>query len=162
LTAWRAVTAVAAALTAIPLAAGPLAAAPTCSVNRVDLRWPGGSESFAVEVADEPAERSTGLMFRETLDPASGMLFVYEAPRRSMFWMKNTLVPLDMIFADETGTVTRVHSNAVPLDETPVDGGEGVVFVLEVNGGLANRLGIGPGAELRHPAIGDAAAWTCD
>ncbi len=58
--------------------------------------------------------------------------------------MKNTLIPLDMIFADVTGTVTRVHSNAIPGDTTPIDGGDGVAFVLEINGGLAGRLGIIP------------------
>ena len=71
------------------------------------------------------------------------MLFVYEGPRRVAFWMKNTLIPLDMIFADATGRVTRVHANAVPLDETPIDGGEGVQFVLEINGGLADAAGAG-------------------
>jgi uncharacterized membrane protein (UPF0127 family) len=129
----------------------------------VDLRWPGGAESFSVELADDPAERARGLMFRESLDPAAGMLFVYESPRRAQFWMKNTLIPLDMIFADAAGRVTRVHSNAIPGDLTPIDGGEGVVYVLEINGGLADRLGIVPGAELRHPAIPAAtAAWPCD
>ena len=133
-----------------------------CAPDRVDLRWPGGSESFAVELADDAAERAQGLMFRESLAPDAGMLFVYESPRRAQFWMKNTLIPLDMIFADATGTVTRVHSNAIPGDLTPIDGGEGVVFVLEINGGLAQRLGIVPGAEVRHPAVGPDAAWSCD
>jgi uncharacterized membrane protein (UPF0127 family) len=134
-----------------------------CAPDRLDLRWDGGSESFAVELADDGAERSQGLMFRESMDPGSGMLFVYETPRRAQFWMKNTLIPLDMIFADATGTVTRVHANAVPGDLTPIDGGEGVRFVLEINGGLAARLGIAPGALLRHPSIPAAtAAWPCD
>ena len=108
-----------------------------CTPARLDLRWDGGHESFAVEVADDAAERAQGLMFRTELSPASGMLFVYEGPRHPQFWMKNTLIPLDMVFADSTGTVTRVHANAVPGDLTPVDGGEGVQFVLEIAGGLA-------------------------
>jgi uncharacterized membrane protein (UPF0127 family) len=142
---------------------GPVLADAACAQGRVDLRWPGGAESFSVELADDPAERARGLMFRESLDPAAGMLFVYESPRRAQFWMKNTLIPLDMIFADAAGRVTRVHSNAIPGDLTPIDGGEGVVYVLEINGGLADRLGIVPGAELRHPAIPAAtAAWPCD
>jgi uncharacterized membrane protein (UPF0127 family) len=141
---------------------GPVQADAACAQGRVDLRWPGGAESFSVELADDPAERARGLMFRESLDPAAGMLFVYESPRRAQFWMKNTLIPLDMIFADAAGRVTRVHSNAIPGDLTPIDGGEGVVYVLEINGGLADRLGIVPGAELRHPAIPAAtAAWPC-
>ena len=134
----------------------------TCTPDRVDLRWDGGRESFAVELADDPATRAKGLMARESLDPAAGMLFVYESPRRAQFWMKDTLIPLDMIFADATGTVTRVHANAVPGDLTPIDGGKGVAVVLEINAGLAARLGITPGATLRHPAIPVAtAAWPC-
>jgi uncharacterized membrane protein (UPF0127 family) len=154
-------SALALAVCAVALA-GPVLADAACAQGRVDLRWPGGAESFSVELADDPAERARGLMFRESLDPAAGMLFVYESPRRAQFWMKNTLIPLDMIFADAAGRVTRVHSNAIPGDLTPIDGGEGVVYVLEINGGLADRLGIVPGAELRHPAIPAAtAAWPC-
>lgn len=151
------------AVLAWSLGSGPALAKTSCAPDRVDLRWPGGGESFAVEVADDAAERARGLMFRESLDPGAGMLFVYESPRRAQFWMKNTLIPLDMVFADAAGRVTRVHSNAIPGDLTPIDGGEGVVFVLEINGGLAGRLGIAPGAELRHPAIPAATAvWPCD
>jgi len=146
-----------------PGASGMAWADAACAVDRIDLRWEGGGESFAVEVADDAAERAQGLMFRQSLDPAAGMLFVYESPRRAQFWMKNTLIPLDMIFADATGTVTQVHSNAVPGDLTPIDGGEGVVYVLEVNGGLASELGITSGTQFRHPAIpADFAAWPCD
>jgi hypothetical protein len=133
-----------------------------CAPDRLDIRWADGRESFAVEVADDAGERAQGLMFRDTMPLNEGMLFVYDAPKRPSFWMKNTLIPLDMIFADPTGTVTRVHANAVPGDLTPIDGGEAVQFVLEINGGLAAKLGIEPGAELRHPAIpDDRAAWTC-
>lgn len=132
-----------------------------CADDRVELRGDWGTARFSVEVADEPQERAIGLMNRENLSRSAGMLFVYERPQRVMFWMKNTLIPLDMIFVDETGTVTRVHENAIPLDETGIDGGEGVKYVLEINGGLAGRLGISPGTELRHPAIGDDAAWSC-
>lgn len=148
------------ALLALPGSAWAEAA---CTPDRLDLRWDGGRESFAIEVADDGQERAEGLMFRPELAPASGMLFVYDAPRRVQFWMKNTLIPLDMVFADPTGTVTRVHSNAVPGDLTPIDGGEGVQFVLEINGGLAGKLGLAPGAVLRHPAIpAGTAAWPCD
>lgn len=133
-----------------------------CSTDRVDLRWPDGKASFAVEVADDAKERARGLMFRERLAMSAGMLFVYQKPRRASFWMKNTLIPLDMIFADRTGRVTHVHSNAVPGDLTSIKGGDGVVFVLEVNGGLAKRLRIAEGAELRHPSIpSETAAWPC-
>jgi uncharacterized protein len=133
-----------------------------CAPGRVDIRWQDGRENFVVEVADDAAERAQGLMFREAMPLSDGMLFVYDSPRRPSFWMKNTLIPLDMVFADATGTVTRVHANAVPGDLSPVDGGNGVMFVLEINGGLAEKLGIAPGAVLRHPSIPAAiAAWPC-
>lgn len=141
-------------------AAGASAA---CAPATVELRGEFGSARFTVEVADEPDERSVGLMNRESMPASAGMLFVYEAPQRATFWMKNTLIPLDMIFADETGTVTGVHENAVPLDETVIDGGPGVQYVLEINGGLAGAMGIGAGDEMRHPAIpSDVAAWPCE
>lgn len=142
---------------------GGAALAGACDPAAVDLRGPFGAAHFSVEVADDAAERAQGLMFRDSLRQGAGMLFVYEGPQHAVFWMKNTLVPLDMLFADAAGRVTRVHHGAVPLDETPIDGGEGVVYVLEINAGLAQRIGIAPGAELRHPAIPPAqAAWPCD
>ncbi|MDH5454180.1 MAG: DUF192 domain-containing protein, partial [Paracoccaceae bacterium] len=108
-----------------------------CSETRADLRGDWGAARFTVEVADDAAERGRGLMHREQMAASAGMLFVYEHPQRVSFWMRNTLIPLDMIFMDQTGTVTRVHENAVPLDETGIRGGDGVQFVLEINGGLA-------------------------
>lgn len=132
-----------------------------CSETRVDIRGPWGSAAFSVEIADDPEERARGLMFRETLPASAGMLFVYPRPGPVAFWMENTLIPLDMIFLGPRGRVLKVHENATPLDRTPIDGGDGVLAVLEINGGLAARLGIGPGSELRHPAFGPDAAWPC-
>ncbi len=141
--------------------AGQMAAA-ACSSDTVELRGPAGVQRFHVEVADDAEEQMKGLMYREKMAVSSGMLFVFAKPKHAQFWMKNTLIPLDMIFADAAGRVTRVHANAVPHDETPIDGGEGVAFVLEINGGLAARMGIGPGTELRHPSVDQAgAAWSC-
>lgn len=133
-----------------------------CADTRIDLRGDWGTVRFTIEVADDPVERSRGLMNRETMAKSAGMLFVYETPQKPVFWMKNTLIPLDMIFADENGVVTRVHENARPLDLTGIEGGEGVQFVLEINGGLSARLGISEGSQLRHPAIGEDAAWACE
>jgi len=144
----------------VALAAGGAAGA--CTADRVDLRGPWGQAQFAVEIADTPGERARGLMHRETLPRGAGMLFVYERPQPVSFWMRNTLIPLDIIFADASGTVARVHANAVPLDETAIPGGRAIQFVLEINGGLAAAFGIAPGTELRHPAIGAAAAWPCE
>ena len=134
-----------------------------CADNSVDLRLAtGGSARFGVEVVDTPQTRARGLMYREKMTASAGMLFIYEQPQRAVFWMKNTLIPLDMIFADATGVVTHVHANAIPQDETGIDGGEGVLAVLEINAGLAGRLGITPGAVLRHPKLDQrTAAWAC-
>jgi len=133
-----------------------------CAPDVLELRGPAGAQRFSIEVADDEAERNQGLMFREKMPLSAGMLFVYEQPKHAFFWMKNTLIPLDMIFADATGRVMQVHANAVPLDETAIDGGEGVAFVLEINGGLAQRMGITAGAEMRHPAIAQSGAvWPC-
>ena len=140
---------------------GTAAAAADCAPDQLDLRGDWGQARFRVEVADEPAERSQGLMFREEMGRGEGMLFVYDFPQRATFWMRNTLIPLDMIFADDRGVVTRIHENAIPLDETTIDGGDGVLFVLEINAGLSRRLGIQEGSVLKHPAIGPDAAWPC-
>lgn len=142
------------------LASGPALA--ECDPAMVELRSAQGVAQFHVEIAMTPQERAIGLMNREKMAASAGMLFVFQKPVHAQFWMKNTLIPLDMIFADRSGKVTAVHENAVPQDLTPIDGGEGVAFVLEINGGLAGRLGIGPGAELRHPDVDQTkAAWSC-
>lgn len=133
-----------------------------CSAERVSLRGDFGQVQFNVEIADDPMERSQGLMFRESLPQSSGMLFVYERPQRVSFWMKNTLIPLDMIFMDATGTVQSVAHEAVPGDLTPIHGGDGILVVLEINGGLARRLGIDAGDQMQHAVFDPAvAAWPC-
>lgn len=148
------------------LAAGVMAAGVAwadCAPDAVELRTEAGAIArFSVEIADSEAERAQGLMMRESLARSSGMLFVYETPRHAFFWMKNTLIPLDMIFSDATGRVTVVHENAIPGDTTAIDGGEGVAYVLEINGGLARRLGIAAGTVLRSDLIAqEGAAWRC-
>lgn len=142
------------------LALAGAAKADPCRDDQVELRWQGGQARFGVEVAYTEAERAQGLMYRERMATSAGMLFVYPKPQHARFWMANTLIPLDMIFADASGRVTRVHAMAKPQDRTTIDGGEGVQFVLEINGGLARRLGIAEGAEMRHPAI-TGALWSC-
>jgi uncharacterized membrane protein (UPF0127 family) len=144
---------------------GLLIAAPAmadCAPGALDLRWQGGAARFSVEIADTAALREKGLMNRSHMASAAGMLFVYDAPQHAWFWMKNTLIPLDMIFADAAGKVSTVHANAVPGDLTPIDGGEGVRYVLEINGGLADRMGIVPGAVLRAAELDQSQAlWKC-
>ncbi len=117
---------------------------------------------FSVEIADDSAERAVGLMNRESLPRSAGMLFAYADERQVAFWMKNTLIPLDMIFLDASGQVTRVHPMAKPLDLSMIDGGEGVKFVIEINGRLAKTLGIVEGSVMMHPILDAATAkWPC-
>lgn len=135
-------------------------AAAACTEDRVTLRGDWGQAAFQVSVADEPGERSQGLMFVPSMPRFTGMLFVYGHEQRVAFWMKNTLIPLDMIFADGEGVVQKVHVNAIPGDLTTIPGGNNIQYVLEINGGLSDVLGISKGTELQHPAIEDA-AWSC-
>ncbi len=138
------------------------ARADQCSTTSVDLRGTWGQAHFSVEIADDAAEQAKGLMFRDSMSASAGMLFIYDTPRHSSFWMKNTLIPLDMIFVDKTGRVTRIAENARPLDETPIDGGADVLMILEINGGMAKSLGISVGSQLRHPRFDSSIAlWPC-
>lgn len=133
-----------------------------CSPDRAHLRGDWGQAAFDIEIADTEETRARGLMFREHMPRGAGMLFVYEHPQPTAFWMKNTLIPLDIIFFDEQGTVTKVHENAVPGDLTPIPGGDTVFAVLEINGGLARRYGISVGSQLRHEIFSQTGAvWPC-
>ncbi|MEM8980671.1 MAG: DUF192 domain-containing protein [Pseudomonadota bacterium] len=138
-------------------------ASAACSPDKIDLRGSWGQTQFSIEVVDTPESRGQGLMNRPSLGQFAGMLFVYERPQSVAFWMKNTLIPLDMIFAGADGVVRRVHSNAIPGDLTSIPGGPGIQYVLEVNGGMAETLGIDAGSVMRHPSI-DAknASWRCN
>lgn len=140
----------------------PQAETPACSPGSVLLRGDWGQARFSVDLAETAQDRARGLMFVESMPSSHGMLFVYPRPGRVSFWMKNTLIPLDMIFADGDGVVQRVHENAIPGDLTSIPGGRDIQFVLEINGGMADRLGIDEGTEMRHPAItADTAVWAC-
>lgn len=133
-----------------------------CNPGAVTVIGEFGQARFKVDVADTNESRAQGLMFVEQMSVLEGMLFVYEAPRHATFWMKNTLIPLDMLFADQTGTITTLHEFAIPGDVTTIDGGEDVLAVLEINGGLSSRLGIKEGDVLQHPSFGDVAAAPCE
>ncbi|MBN7785690.1 DUF192 domain-containing protein [Ponticoccus gilvus] len=135
--------------------------APACREDTILLRGDFGKARFSVEVADDGPKRAQGLMHVKSMPPSFGMLFVYPSARPVSFWMKNTLIPLDMIFADQHGVVQRVHAMAQPRDLTPIPGGDNIQYVLEINGGMANMLGIKPGSQMRHPAISDP-AWRCN
>jgi uncharacterized membrane protein (UPF0127 family) len=143
-------------------ATGAGAQANECNNDRIEVRGDWGQAAFAIEIADTPSKRSRGLMYRESMARGAGMLFVYESPRPASFWMKNTLITLDMLFADATGRITRVHHRAVPGDLSPIDGGDSIFAVLEINGGLARSYGISVGSVMQHPVFAQGpAAWPC-
>lgn len=138
------------------------AAQAQCRDDQITLRGDWGQARLTIEVAADDESRALGLMYRESLPTMAGMLFVYPSARRVGFWMKNTLIPLDMLFIDATGTVTGVHEMAIPHDERPIFGGDDTLAVLEINGGLARRLGLGAGTQVQHPALPqERAAWGC-
>ena len=114
-----------------------------------------GVKSFGIEVADDPNERSTGLMYRETMPEDRGMLFVFEEMQPVSFWMKNTPLPLDLVFIAQDGTV-RAIKKGEPFSEATISPGVPVRFVLELKAGTAAKAGIVAGTELRHPAIDHA------
>lgn len=133
-----------------------------CAPDRAHIKVGSSIAAFDVEVADTFKTRAQGLMFRQSLPKFAGMLFIYRYPQDVSFWMQNTLIPLDIIFMDRSGTVIKIHSNAVPMDTTQIYGGDSVLAVLEINGGLAEKLRIKPGAILQHPAFDqEIAAWPC-
>lgn len=113
-----------------------------------------GDRVFQVELVDTPASRAQGLMFREEMPDSQGMLFDFRTDRPVSFWMKNTLIPLDMIFTDRRGVIVHIHRNAIPHDETPIRSGRPIRAVLEINAGLAQFLGIRVGGRLRHRIFG--------
>ena len=112
---------------------------------------PGGPVHVRLEVAATEAARNRGLMYRSSLADGDGMLFVFETEDVQMFWMKNTLIPLDMVFIGGDGRIVGVHANAKPLSTTPVGVGVPSRWVLEVPGGFAERRGLAAGqhVELR-------------
>lgn len=111
-----------------------------------------GEAQFKVEIADDEAERSAGLMFRNYLPDDRGMLFVFPNQGPVGFWMKNTPLPLDLVFIDEDGVVQGI-GNGEPFSEATITPGVPVRYVLELKRGTAARLGIAQGTEIRHPAM---------
>ena len=114
-------------------------------LDTVEILTSRGPARFTVELAITPAEQQRGLMFRKSLAPDRGMLFPYSKPQRAAFWMKNTLIPLDIIYIAPDGRVLSIARNAVPHDETPIPSGGVIGGVLEIAGGRAAQLGILPG-----------------
>jgi uncharacterized membrane protein (UPF0127 family) len=104
-----------------------------------------GPHVFKVEVAATPAEQERGLMFRTAMGADEGMIFPMNPPRPSAFWMKNTVIPLDIIFIGADHKVLNIAANAVPYDLSPLPSDGAAAGVLELNGGRAAQIGLKPG-----------------
>jgi uncharacterized membrane protein (UPF0127 family) len=115
----------------------------------------GKQHDFVIEIADTPEGREKGLMHRTEMAKNVGMLFFFEDYVDRSFWMKNTLIPLDMIFIDENGLVTHIHDSAIPNDLTSVKSNGLARAVLELNGGIAKSLGIKAGDQIHHVLFGN-------
>ena len=126
----------------------------TCAHEQISIYYKTQQQAkFCVELAINNEERQRGLMFRKGMELSDGMMFVYERPQSVSFWMKNTSIPLDIIFADEAGVITKIFENARPFSTTSIFGGYDVQYVLEINAGLTKSLGIKTGSLIEHSPI---------
>jgi len=112
-----------------------------------------GDFAFTLEIADTPAAREKGLMFRTSLSPDAGMLFDYHGEQQTSFWMQNTLIPLDMVFIGADGVVRTIHANARPMDTTPIPSEVPVQFVLEIAGGRSAEIGLKVGDKFEQVRV---------
>jgi uncharacterized membrane protein (UPF0127 family) len=115
-----------------------------------------GVRAFTVELATNDAERERGLMYRKELPEGRGMLFDFQHDRPVAFWMRNTYIPLDMIFIRGDGRILSIAENTQPLSDGLIPSGGSVRAVLEVIGGTARKLGIAPGDRVESPVFGNA------
>jgi hypothetical protein len=115
------------------------------------IRVSGGNVKFNVEVARTPKEQEMGLMFRRKLPKDRGMLFIYPYQSIVRMWMKNTHIPLDMVFINSKGIVKKIVERTVPFSLSVISSGEAVRAVLELNGGTSNRIGLKRGDQVIHP-----------
>ena len=131
------------------LTTGPgISAAP--KLERIVLVTATGSHEFQAEIAGTPEQRQLGLMYRQSLPKNHAMLFDYHAVGSISMWMKNTYIPLDMIFITANGRVSSIAANTVPFSEKVISSNGAVRAVLEVNAGTAARIGLQPGDKVLH------------
>ena len=113
----------------------------------------GSKHNFLVEVARTEEEKKIGLMFRKTLAKNAGMLFLYKREALRLMWMKNTFIPLDILFIDKKGVIKRVVKRTVPHSLATISSRQSVLAVLELRGGIASSLDIKKGDRIEHPAF---------
>ena len=126
----------------------------TARADTLVLKTETGDHSFMVEVAATNRARARGLMFRRSLPENGGMLFLYDRPQPAVMWMKNTLIPLDMVFIAPDGRVHRIERNTEPFSTGLISSGGVVAGVLELNAGAADRIGLRRGDLVIYPGLG--------
>ena len=122
-------------------------------VREIGIATAKGVVKFKTEVASDPAEQQQGLMYRKSMAPDRGMIFIFPEPRPAGFWMHNTLIPLDLMFVDASGRIESIAANAKPLDDSLIPSRGDVKAVIEINGGLAQARGIKVGDKVRDPSL---------
>ncbi|MBV7257543.1 DUF192 domain-containing protein [Pacificimonas sp. WHA3] len=128
-------------------------AATTAKVVDVSIETASGPQAYRAEVARTPEEQARGLMFRQDMAQNAGMLFPYDPPRPAAFWMKNTYIPLDIIFIAPDGTIESIHADTLPLTTSSYASRGAVKAVLELNGGEAARIGAKPGDRVVYQPV---------
>ncbi len=122
-------------------------------LERLQVQTDRGLRTFMVEIADSPREREYGLMCRKAMAPDRGMLFLFPRAEPQAFWMRNTLIPLDIIYIGADGRVVSISRNARPLDESPLPSAGPAQYVLELAAGRAQQIGLLPGDRVLHKAL---------
>jgi len=112
-----------------------------------------GPHSFNIEIAKTPSEKILGLMYRRSLPADAGMLFLYDRPQQVTFWMRNTYIPLDMVFIGADGRVQRIESHTEPFSLAAISSDGEVEAVLELNAGTADAIGLKVGDKVDYPAL---------
>ena len=142
----------------LAIAAIVLPASALADESRLALHSQTGDYDFSVQVVDTPESRAQGLMFVTELADDAGMLFDFKEERPVSFWMRNTFIPLDMIFVGADGVIKTIHVNARPHDVTSIPSEVPVQFVLEIPGGRSVEIGLKPGDTMEHDRVGTLAA----
>jgi uncharacterized protein len=133
------------------LVSQPAGALETFKTSELTILTAGGPHKFTIELAITEPEREQGLMFRRSLAPDAGMLFDMDLPTNITMWMKNTFIPLDMLFLDLGGRIVDIHERAVPQSTDIISTRAPARYVIELNGGTAERLGIKIGDRVTSP-----------
>ena len=138
---------------ALLLAAVPAWALETFGTSELTIDTAGGQHKFTIELALSDAQMEQGLMFRRSMAPDAGMLFDFKTPTNVTMWMKNTVIPLDMLFLDTSGKIIDIHERAVPYSTDIIASTVPARYVIELNGGTVDRLGIKIGDQVTSPTI---------